>query len=108
MDAAISGGAKRAARRRAAMLASAALVALAPAVTVAQSSSASYQIPRQSIDGGGGRATSASYTLHGTIGQPDAGPAMTSASYALRGGFLAAAPAAPLPDPLFSNGFEAP
>lgn len=89
------------------MLASAALAALAPAVTVAQSSSASYQIPRQSIDGGGGRATSTSYTLLGTIGQSDAGPTMTSASYTLRGGFHLAAAAAPLPDPLFSDGFEA-
>jgi hypothetical protein len=81
---------------------------LAPALALAQSGSASYQIPRQSIDGGAGRATSAAYTLHGTIAQPDAGATMTSASYTLRGGFHRAAPAAPLPDPLFSDGFEAP
>ena len=81
---------------------------LAPALALAQSASASYQIPRQSIDGGAGRATSAAYTLHGTIGQPDAGAIKTSASYTLRGGFHRAAPAAPLPDPLFSDGFEAP
>lgn len=81
---------------------------LAPALALAQSASASYQVPRQSIDGGAGRATSASYTLNGTIGQPDAGAIKTSASYTLRGGFHRAAPDAPLPDPLFSNGFEAP
>lgn len=81
---------------------------LLPWAVFAQSGSASYQIPRQSIDGGAGRATSASYTLNGTIGQPDAGATMTSASYTLRGGFHLAAPAAPLPDPLFSDGFEAP
>lgn len=81
---------------------------LLPVLAFAQSGSASYQIPRQSIDGGAGRATSATYTLHGTIGQPDASPALTSASYTVRGGFHLAAPAAPLPDPLFSNGFEAP
>lgn len=81
---------------------------LLPWAAFAQSGSASYQIPRQSIDGGAGRATSATYTLHGTIGQPDAGATMTSASYTLRGGFHLAAPAAPLPDPLFSDGFEAP
>lgn len=75
---------------------------------LAQSASASYQVPRQSIDGGAGRATSASYTLNGTIGQPDAGTIKTSASYTVRGGFHRAAPAAPLPDPIFSNGFEAP
>lgn len=77
------------------------------ASALAQAASASYQIPRQSIDGGAGRATSAAYTLHGTIGQPDAG-ATTSESYTLRGGFHLAAPAALLPDPLFSDGFEAP
>lgn len=75
---------------------------------LAQSSSASFQIPRQSIEGGAGRATSATYTLNGTIGQPDAGAPMTSATFAVRGGFHRAAPAAPLPDPLFSDGFEAP
>jgi len=90
-----------------------ALLALSAAIAwsmsaFAQSSSASYQIPRQSIDGGAGRATSATYSLSGTIGQPDAGSTMTSASYTLRGGFHLAAPAAPLPDPLFSDGFEAP
>jgi hypothetical protein len=79
-----------------------------PVLAFAQSSSASYEIPRQSIDGGAGRATGGGYILHGTIGQPDAGPTMTSASYVLRGGFHRAAPEAPLPDPLFSDGFETP
>jgi hypothetical protein len=89
-------------------LACASALLLAPALALAQSGSASYQIPRQSIDGGAGRATSAAYRLHGTIAQLDAGATMTSASYTLRGGFHRAAPAAPLPDPLFSDGFEAP
>jgi hypothetical protein len=80
----------------------------APDVSLAQSSSASYQIPRQTIDGGAQRSTSASYTLDATIGQPDAGPAMSSASYELRGGFHRAAATGPLPDPLFSDGFESP
>jgi hypothetical protein len=89
-----------------ALIALGAVVSL-PGPALAQASSASYQIPRQSIDAGAGRATSAAYTLHGTIGQPEAGATMTSASYTLRGGFHLAAPAAPLPDPLFSDGFEA-
>jgi hypothetical protein len=71
---------------------------------LAQSSSATYQVPRQSIDGGAGRATSPSYTLNSTIGQPDAGVPMTSASYQLRGGFHVAAP---LPPRIFGDGFEA-
>ena len=71
----------------------------------AQSASASFQIPRQSIDAGAGRASSATYTVHGTLGQPDATGVATSATYALRGGFHVEV-AAPLADPIFSNGFE--
>lgn len=52
-----------------------------------RSSSASYLIPRQTIDAGAGRASSASYTLNGSIGQPDAGPGMSSGSFRLTGGF---------------------
>lgn len=78
----------------------------ATGVALAQASSTSYQVPRQSIDGGAQRSASASYTLDATIGQPDAGPAMTSASYELRGGFHRAAATGPLPDPLFRDGFE--
>ncbi|MBK8069636.1 MAG: hypothetical protein IPK27_19050 [Rhodanobacteraceae bacterium] len=78
---------------------------LGQAQAIAQSSSASYQIPRQSIDGGAARARSAGYTIEGTIGQPDAAPPAASASYELRGGFHRAAAGA-LPDPLFANGFE--
>jgi hypothetical protein len=81
---------------------------LVPLLVLAQSSSASHEIPRQSIDGGAGRASGGGYILHGTIGQPDAGPTMSSASYTLRGGFHRAAPGAPLPDPLFADGFETP
>lgn len=79
-----------------------------PGIGLAQSSSSTYAIPRQSIDGGAGRATSASYVVHGTIGQPDAGPTMTSATYIVRGGFHRAAAGTALPDPLFSDGFEPP
>lgn len=82
------------------------LLLLLPLAALAQSASASYQIPRQSIDGGAGRANSATYTLEGVIGQPDAGTTMTSASYDLRGGFHRAAPPAPLPDAMFADGFE--
>ncbi len=85
-----------------------ALLFAARAAPTAAQSSASYQIPRQSIDGGAARATSASYTLDGAIGQPDAGATSTSASYTLSWGFHRAVPAAPLPDSLFANGFESP
>ena len=72
----------------------------------AQSGSATFVLPRQSIDGGAQRASSASYRLDGTIGQPDAGPAMSGATFSVRGGFHRAAAAGPQPDPIFANGFE--
>lgn len=44
------------------------------------------------IDGGGGTSTGGSYTLSGTIGQPDASAtAMAGGTYTLTGGFWAAA-----------------
>jgi hypothetical protein len=39
-----------------------------------------------SIDGGGGASSGGSYTLNGTIGQPDAGT-MSGGAYTLAGGF---------------------
>lgn len=81
------------------------LALLLPALTLAQSS-ASFQIPRHSIDGGGGQAASASFALVGSSGQPDAAVPASSASYTLTGGFYIAASAASQPDGLFANGFE--
>jgi len=68
-------------------------------------SSASYQIERQSLDGGGGAAASASYVLNGSIGQPDAGAPMSSTSFQLRGGFQRAVVSA-RPEQIFADGFE--
>jgi len=95
------------ARRRWPAALALALLAAAPLLVLAQSASSSFQIPRQSIDGGAALASSASFTLSGSIGQPEAGPMMTSAGYALRGGFHVAT-SAEASDTLFSNGFEAP
>jgi len=75
-------------------------------VALGQASSPTYNVPRQSIDGGAQRASSASYRLDGTIGQPDAGPAMSGATFSVRGGFHRSAAAGPQPDPIFANGFE--
>ena len=47
---------------------------------------APYEITFFSIDGGGGTSSGGSYTLSGTIGQPDAG-AMSGGSFILEGGF---------------------
>lgn len=73
---------------------------------LAQSSSATFNVPRQSVDGGAQRTASATFSVNGTVGQPDAGPASSSATYALRAGFHVAAATGPLPDSIFGNGFE--
>lgn len=49
----------------------------------------SYSITWYKIAGGGGTSTNGQYSVTGTIGQPDAGPAMTGGSYVLQGGFWA-------------------
>lgn len=82
------------------------IVAVAAGAALAQSSSATYSVPRQSIDGGAQRAASATYGLNGTVGQPDAGPAMSGATFSVRGGFHRATASGPQPDPIFANGFE--
>ena len=68
-------------------------------------SSASFQIPRQSIDGGASHSSSASYGLVSSIGQPDAARA-SSASFELNGGFLKPVTSGNQPENLFRNGFE--
>jgi hypothetical protein len=81
------------------------LALITPAPMTLGQSSATYRIERGSIDGGAGRASSASHGLVGTVGQPDAGAPQVSASYALQGGFHRAVPTS-LPDELFRDGFE--
>lgn len=57
--------------------------------TFAIAASAQYAINWHTIDGGGGTSTNAPYSLSGTIGQPDAGSAMTNGQYSVIGGFWA-------------------
>jgi hypothetical protein len=92
--------------RRGLAFAGGVLLVLAFGAALAQSSSATYSVPRQSIDGGAQRASSATYGLNGTIGQPDAGPAMSGATFSVRGGFHRAAVGGPQPDSIFASGFE--
>jgi hypothetical protein len=49
----------------------------------------SYSIDWYKIAGGGGTSTGATYSVSGTIGQPDAGGPMTGGNYSLTGGFWA-------------------
>jgi len=48
-----------------------------------------YSIDWSRIAGGSGTSTGSVYSVTGTIGQPDAGPAMTNGQYAVTGGFWA-------------------
>ncbi len=59
------------------------LMFLLPGLASAQT----YSIDWHKIAGGGGTSSGGNYTLSGTIGQPDAGVAMTGGSYSLTGGF---------------------
>jgi hypothetical protein len=53
----------------------------------ASSLAQSYSIDWYKIAGGGGTSTGGVYAVSGTIGQHDAGRAMTGGSYSLTGGF---------------------
>src|SRR2546423_10495314 len=66
---------------------------------------ASYSIDWFTVDGGGGTSTGGSYSLSGTIGQPDAGR-LSGGSYVVNGGVLGgrrgrpgAPPCLPCPSP---------
>jgi len=66
-----------------------------------------FVIQKQVIAAGGARASGGSYVLTGTIAQAAAGPVpseATGAGYRLSSGFHAVS--TPLPDALFSHGFE--
>ena len=55
-----------------------------------------FDLTWHTIDGGGGTSTGGGFELAGTIGQHDAGPAMTGGTFELRGGFwLASLPPPP-------------
>lgn len=56
------------------------------------STDAVFSLSWWTVDGGGGTASNGSYSLEGTIGQPDAGATITGAGYELNGGFWAMAP----------------
>jgi len=62
------------------------LLILAAALNTA---SAQYAIDWFTLDGGGGQSSGGAYTLHGTIGQPDAAIS-SGGNYTLHGGFWSA------------------
>ena len=62
-------------------------------VTAATLYAQDFDLSWYTIDGGGGESAGGDFELSGTIGQPDAGTAMTGADFELTGGFWAAPPA---------------
>jgi hypothetical protein len=46
-----------------------------------------YDLSWWTIDGGSGTLTGSGYEMMASVGQPDAGPALTGGSYTLSGGF---------------------
>jgi hypothetical protein len=58
-------------------------------LTASAAYSQNYSIDWSRIAGGSGTSTGSVYSVTGTIGQPDAGPAMTNGQYAVTGGFWA-------------------
>jgi len=56
---------------------------LIPTISLAQN----YSIDWYKIAGGGGTSTGGTYQVSGTIGQPEAGAAVSGGSYSLTGGF---------------------
>ncbi|MBM4108262.1 MAG: hypothetical protein FJ255_05545 [Phycisphaerae bacterium] len=62
---------------------------------VAPATLAQLSIDWHTIDGGGGTSAGGSFTVSGTIGQPDAGPVMSGGVFALTGGFWAGGSAGP-------------
>jgi hypothetical protein len=54
-----------------------------------------FEISWWTVDAGGGTSEDAQYALSGTLGQPDAGGALSSGPFTVSGGFWAAPPPEP-------------
>lgn len=66
--------------------------------------SATFTVPRQSLDGGAATSRSANFELTGAIGQADASAPSSSGNFSLTGGFHRQS----RPDLLLRDGFESP
>jgi len=63
------------------------MAAVAALALSASSASAQFSLTWYTIDGGGGTSSGGAFALSGTIGQHDAGPALTGGTFTLQGGF---------------------
>lgn len=62
------------------------LVCLFLSATLALARMEAFTLSWSTVDGGGGKSSGGSYSLNGTIGQPDAG-SMSGGTFDLAGGF---------------------
>ncbi len=69
------------------------LVCLAVGTPISVSLAQPLTIPWHTIDGGGGLSSGGSFSIAGTIGQPDAGQPMQGGSFSIRVGFWEGLPA---------------
>ncbi len=84
-----------------------AIVVCAGAAALAPIGGGDFDLSWHTIGGGGGTSTGGGFELAGTMGQPDAGPAMTGGNFTLLGGFwsgVGSAPGAPCPWDLDNSG----
>ena len=85
-----------------------AVLVTAGAAALAPVGGGDFDLSWHTIDGGGGgSSTGGGFELAGTIGQHDAGPAMTGGTFALLGGFwpgVGSTPGAPCPADLVVDG----
>ena len=79
------------------------LLALLVVPLAAQGAGLTYEVPWWTVDGGGGRSEASSFAVSGTIGQPDAAGQSAGSTFAVSGGFWAAAGsiAEPVPQRLY-------
>ena len=79
------------------LLVVAVLLTLATLVSAAPNA---FSLDWWSVDSGGGASQGGDFTLHGPIGQPDAGPRLTGGDFSLQGGFWGLAmPDSPVIEP---------
>jgi hypothetical protein len=69
-----------------------------------------YAVDRWTVDGGGSRSSGGSFTIGGTIAQPDSDPLQpsTGGAYAITGGFWPGLTPDVPTVALFADGFETP
>jgi len=80
------------------------LAGLAAVAFILAAGAQSYSINWYTIDGGGGTSSNGTYSVTGTIGQPDASPtAMSGGNYAVIGGFWSYVAAVQTPGAPFLN-----